>query len=198
MHTHTGTHTHMHTHTYIRTHIYRIIAICTHTHQGWIQDFYEGGSSCINVFKVRAKILKPRPFSGKNTPICVCILQLQISRPWKFHEGEQKHKSGLTPEGGVHPNPPNPTWIRPCTHTHTHTHTHTQTHTHTLTHIHTCTRTHIHSVIAIHTHTHTHTHTHKHIHKQLIHSYRGWSRNFTRWVAAVLMWLCWCIWWVAS
>ena len=69
---------------------------------------------------MRVKILKPRPLSGKNTPICVRILQLQISRSQKFHEGEQKHRSvsfyllleparekfqsyqrcGLRPEGG--------------------------------------------------------------------------------------------------
>ena len=40
-----------------------------------------------------AKILKPCPLSSKNMPIHVRILQLQISRSRKFHEGEQKHKS---------------------------------------------------------------------------------------------------------
>ena len=57
--------------------------------QGRIQDFYEGGSSCINA----CENFEAMPTSHKNTPIRVCILQLQISRSRKFHKGEQKHKS---------------------------------------------------------------------------------------------------------
>ena len=41
----------------------------------------------------RVKILSHAHSPVKKTPIHVRILQLEISRSRKFHEGEQKHKS---------------------------------------------------------------------------------------------------------